>query len=250
MFNGLVMQKIKDGNSLIRKMKDFRHEVDFVDLSEWKSESLAALRSETEDENICNGFIKVLENVNQSYGYYEEQFINKGIEYLDKYSRYKIQEDGTKKQDKSKFKNKIFIVHGHDETVKQTVARFLQAIHLEPVILHEKANNGATIIEKFEKNADVAFAVVLMTPDDVGGKDNGSLKLRARQNVVAELGYFVGKLGRNRVAALVKGDVEIPSDFDGVVYTTLDDHGAWKMKLANELEEAGLEIDFKKVAKA
>lgn len=89
-----------------------------------------------------------------------------------------------------------------------------------------------------------------MTPDDVGGNNKDNLSPRARQNVVAELGYFLGKLGRNRVAALVKGEVEIPSDFNGVVYTPLDDHGAWKMKLANELAHAGLSVDFRKVAKA
>lgn len=145
---------------------------------------------------------------------------------------------------------KIFIVHGHDEVSKLAVARFLTAIDFDPIILHEQPNRGATIIEKFEKHADVAFAVVLMTPDDFGGKDRDGLRPRARQNVVAELGYFIGKLGRERVAALKKGDVEIPSDFNGVLYTPLDDLGAWKMKLVNELDAAGLDIDFKKATNA
>ncbi|CAO3410920.1 TIR domain-containing protein [Azospirillum largimobile] len=139
---------------------------------------------------------------------------------------------------------KIFIVHGHDEAAKLAVARFLEAIDLRPIILHEQANEGRTIIEKFERNADVAYAVVLMTPDDIGGPvGSDGLQPRARQNVIAELGYFVGKLGRGHVMPLVKGDVEIPTDFSGVVYTNLDAAGAWKMTLAKELHAAGIHID-------
>jgi predicted nucleotide-binding protein len=147
---------------------------------------------------------------------------------------------------------KIFIVHGRDEAAKQALARFLEATDFEPVILHEQADHGKTVIEKFETNSDVAFAVVLMTPDDVGSlADNpGAGRLRARQNVILELGYFVGRLGRNRVLVLTKGDLEIPSDYVGVVYTIMDELGAWKTKLAKELNAAGLKIDFQKAAHA
>jgi predicted nucleotide-binding protein len=93
----------------------------------------------------------------------------------------------------------------------------------------------------------VGFAVVLMTPDDLGKAEKQSdLKPRARQNVVFELGFFIGKLGPERVAALVKGDIESPSDFDGVVYISLDKED-WQTKLGRELQEAGYEIDWNKL---
>jgi predicted nucleotide-binding protein len=142
---------------------------------------------------------------------------------------------------------KVFIVHGHDESVRETVARFLGQIGVEPVILHEQPNKGRTIITKFsEEAAGVAFAIVLISPDDMGGKKGADARPRARQNVVFELGFFIGALGPHRVAALVKGDVEKPSDFDGVVYISLD-RGHWKIDLAKELKAAGFEIDLNKV---
>lgn len=141
---------------------------------------------------------------------------------------------------------RVFLVHGHDIAVKESTARFLEKLKLEPVILHEKANEGRTVIEKFEAFADVGFAIALMTPDDVGATASaqGQLSARARQNVILELGYFTGKLGRNRVCALYKTGVEIPSDFHGVLFVELDQAGAWKAKLAQELVQAGLQIDL------
>lgn len=141
---------------------------------------------------------------------------------------------------------KVFVVHGHDNEAKETVARFLERIRLMPVILHEQPNSGRTIIEKFEVFSDVGFAVVLLTPDDVGASvsDASNLKRRARQNVILELGYFMGKLTRFRVCALYKSGVEIPSDYQGVLYVEMDAAGAWKRKLAQELVEANLSIDL------
>lgn len=142
---------------------------------------------------------------------------------------------------------KIFIVHGHDEGARQTVARFIEKIGFEAVILSEQASQGRTIIEKIEAHTDVGFAIILLTEDDVGGKTAESLCPRARQNVLLELGYFIAKLTRQRVCTLRKGDVEIPTDFAGVVWETLDDGGAWKTALARELKAASYEIDWNKV---
>jgi predicted nucleotide-binding protein len=141
---------------------------------------------------------------------------------------------------------KVFVVHGHDNEAKQTVARFLEHLKLEPIVLHEQANEGRTVIEKFEVYADVGFAVVLLTPDDVGALVTAreNLTPRARQNVVLELGYFLGKLKRNRVCALYKKGVEIPSDYQGVLYVELDAAGGWTLKLAQELAAAGIPIDL------
>ena len=141
--------------------------------------------------------------------------------------------------------NRVSIIHGHDVAALEAVARCLENLGLEPIILHEQANRGRAIIEKFEDYADVAFAVVLLTADDLGKRkdEESGHKPRARQNVILELGFFLGKLGRERVCPFVKGDVETPSDHDGVLYTKLDDAGAWRMKLVQELKAVGFDVD-------
>ena len=143
--------------------------------------------------------------------------------------------------------HKIFLVHGHDALALQETARFLEKLNQEVVVLREQPNSGRTVIEKFEDYADVGFAVVLLTPDDRGGTQAQSFEQqqkRARQNVVFELGYFIGRLGRNRVCALYRPGVEIPSDYSGVLYEELDEKGAWKLQLAKELRAAGLSVDM------
>ncbi len=142
---------------------------------------------------------------------------------------------------------RVFVVHGHDEGAREMVARFLDKIGFEPVILHEQANQGRTVIEKIEAQADVGFAVVLLTPDDEGCVRNGTPEPRARQNVLLELGYFLGRLGRARVCALKRGQVEIPSDFAGVVWENMDANGGWRLALGRELEAASFEVDWNKV---
>lgn len=145
---------------------------------------------------------------------------------------------------------KVFLVHGHDDGAKEHAARFLEKLQLEAIVLHEQPSSGQTIIEKVERYSDVAFAVILLTPDDQGHEKGGggASRPRARQNVILELGFFMGKLGRSHVAALVKGDLERPSDYDGVVYISMDEAGAWRMSLARELKAAGLDVDLNDVA--
>jgi predicted nucleotide-binding protein len=143
----------------------------------------------------------------------------------------------------------VFIVHGHEERTKQEVARFLEKLTpLDVNILHERPNQGRTVIEKFEDHAaDAVFAVILLTADDIGttktADDHQPLNMRARQNVVFELGFFIGALGRDKVAALYQEGVELPSDIAGVLFTALDPRGAWKSELARELKAAGIEVD-------
>jgi len=147
---------------------------------------------------------------------------------------------------------RVFVVHGRDTEVKESVARFLERLGLEPIILHEQPNSGRTVIEKFELHADVGFAVILLTPDDVGGLGvtPADLKGRARQNVILELGYFLGRLSRRRVCALYKKDVEIPSDYQGVLFVEFDPSGAWRTKLAQELVEGGFSINLDALLKS
>lgn len=149
------------------------------------------------------------------------------------------QSDSLKELDRTQ----IFIVHGHDDLIKIETARFIEKLGFEPIILHEKASAGMTIIEKIADYSNVGFGIVLYTPCDIGskkGEDN--FKGRARQNVVFEHGYLIGKIGRENVCALIKGEVETPNDISGVVYISMDNE--WKLDLAKELRSSGYEVDM------
>lgn len=150
--------------------------------------------------------------------------------------------------------SKIFIVHGHDNEMKVEVESIIVKLGLEPVILHEQPNKGRTIIEKFTDYSNVGFAVVLLSPDDLGCSVidyPDKINYRARQNVIMELGFFLGKLKRSKVLPLFrKGsgkDFDLPSDYDGVIYTEYDEGGVWKTKLVRELQEAGYGVDANKI---
>ncbi len=134
-------------------------------------------------------------------------------------------------------KAKVFIVHGHDTALKETVARFLEKAGLEAVILSEQAGRSNTIIEKLErKTADVKFGIVLYTADDK--QADGSF--RARQNVVFEHGLLIGYLGRENTCAILEDGVEGLSDISGIEYLHKDN---WMGKLLKELQASGLDVD-------
>lgn len=137
----------------------------------------------------------------------------------------------------------VFIVHGHDHDLLRDLELALHRWKLDPIVLSERASRGMTLVEKVEANTDVGFAFVLLTPDDYGGTDIGRLQRRARQNVIWEWGYLVGRLGRDRVCCLYKEGVEIPSDLHGiariVVRTNLNEN---LEEIRRELKEAGFEI--------
>lgn len=158
-----------------------------------------------------------------------------------------MRQDGAITQSSPSLSNRIFVVHGHNDGLKEATARYLTKLKLDPVILHEQPNKGRTIIEKFVDYADVGFAVVLVTSDDQGGAKDGDRAKngpRARQNVILELGYFLGLLGRAKVCAIYESGVELPSDYNGVLWIEFDAAGAWKLQLAKEIKEAGLSIDM------
>ena len=125
-------------------------------------------------------------------------------------------------------------------SVSQTIAS-----SVAPFSLHTH-QRGQTIIEKFERHSDVGFAVVLVTPDDIGAAEQDPVKTkkRARQNVILELGYFIGKLGRKRVCSLYVEGVELPSDIHDVFYIPYDRNGKWRSKLTKEIQGAGIRVDF------
>jgi predicted nucleotide-binding protein len=139
---------------------------------------------------------------------------------------------------------KVFIVHGRDEGARNEVALFLKTIRLEDIVLHQRPNRGRHLLTKFQEEAEGAsFAVVLMTPDDDGGLAGTPQQKRARQNVVFELGFFIGKFGAPHVAALIVPGVEKPSDFDGICWIEFGRGTNWKNELARELKEAGVPFD-------
>ncbi|QIL42508.1 nucleotide-binding protein [Pedobacter sp. HDW13] len=140
----------------------------------------------------------------------------------------------------------VFIVHGHDDLAKAETARFIERLGFKPIILHEQASSGKTIIEKIEHYSNVGFGIVLYTPCDLGGKTTDSLKSRARQNVVFEHGYLIGKIGRDKVCALVKGDIETPNDISGVVYISMNS-SHWQFDIAKELRNSGYDVDLNKL---
>lgn len=168
----------------------------------------------------------------------------------DEYDFPKEKIDSKKTKDKvlKKDKKSVFIVHGHDGEVKERTARFVEKLGLRPIILHEQASRGRTIIEKIESYTNVGFAIVLYTPDDLGNSKSeaqlGNLKPRARQNVIFEHGYLMAKIGRENVVPLVDGNVDLPSDISGIVYISDKD---WQVDIAKEMKDAGYEIDFNKL---
>ena len=137
-------------------------------------------------------------------------------------------------------KTKVFIVHGHDNALKEEVARFIEKLGLSPIILHEQPNAGKTIIEKIESYTDVGFGIVLYTECDNGSKKGEDLKPRARQNVVFEHGFLIAKLGRENVSHLSTSDIEMPNDISGTIYI---DKVNWKSDIFRELKYAGYNVD-------
>lgn len=139
--------------------------------------------------------------------------------------------------------SQVFIVHGHDDIAKLDVKNFITSLGLQPIILHMQASSGMTIIEKIEHYSNVGFGIVLYTPCDIGSKVGAlSGRYRARQNVVFEHGYLIGKLGRPRVCAVVKGDIETPNDISGVVYVGMDADNQWQDQLKLEMRNAGYQV--------
>jgi len=142
----------------------------------------------------------------------------------------------------------ILLIHGRDEATKETVSAFIEKLGLRASILHEQPNEGRSIIEKFGEPSNIDFAIILFTPDDIAAPRNKPKERQTRvsQNVIFEFGYFLGKLGQGRVCVLCKEGVEIPPDCSGVTYIPMDSRGGWRLLVAKEIKQAGIEIDLNK----
>lgn len=218
-----------------------------------ESQDSAKFYAEVEQRNLPSGLIMVIDPTDIIE--YDQYVIDITRKIFDE-AREELRTEGYTvlnpkqelvKQAKEMDKTKVFIVHGHDELAVSNVALFVRKLDLKPIVLHEQANEGKTIIEKIEAHSDVGFAIVLYTPCDIGSKngDEDNLRPRARQNVVFEHGFLMGKIGRSNVAALVKdSNIEKPNDMSGIVYIDMDPHKAWETKLAKEMKSSGYEIDM------
>lgn len=231
------------------------------DFYDWEDLNSELLKQSFNNPN--NEYKQSYDNANQSFIYVSkspaeelEEFIedvknkvNNLRQLVTKLSLIKTEiKEHTNSKTASLDSNRVFIVHGHNNEIKVNVARTVEKLGLEAVILHEQANSGKTIIEKFEEHSDVAYAIVLLTDDDLGkSRKDDNLNSRARQNVILELGYFIGKLSRNKVCPLYVPDVELPTDLLGLLYIELDAEESWKFKLAKELKASGLDIDVNKI---
>jgi len=152
----------------------------------------------------------------------------------------------------------IFIVHGHDMEARDQLELVLRRLGLEPFILMNSSGGGKTIIEALEgqigRDFSSDFGIVLMTPDDVGyAKKDGQNRAepRARQNVILETGMLLSSLTRERMAIVVKGHVEIPSDLQGIIRFGYNDHVREIVpKLCQRLKEAGFDLSPNQIASA
>lgn len=135
----------------------------------------------------------------------------------------------------------VFIIHGHDNELKTEVQLLLKRAGVSNIVLHEQTDRGRTIIDKLiDETKNAGYAIGLLTPDDLTTTGNN----RARQNVILEIGYFLGYLGKERLRMIVKGEVEIPSDLQGILYEKHHTSGAWKIKLLKELQAVGIYVDI------
>ncbi len=157
----------------------------------------------------------------------------------------RIKRESKKMEDNNIGKTKVFIVHGHDNLTLESVKNLILILGLTPVVLNQKANSGLSLLEKLEKYTDVGFAIILYTPCDKGKEYNSKrYNVRARQNVVFEHGYLIAKLGKENIAVLKKGNIEMPSDIDGIAYV---EGGEWRYKIADEMIAAGYDVDKNKI---
>lgn len=267
-FTKKVVERIELGEQLLNEKIIDQEQLDEAkqNFYNWNDYNSELLKQSFNKEN--NEYRSSYNNVNGYYGFLPEERqasplkefegklhnkINNLKQLLDKIDLLKTDNQTTiqtssKTDTTDKLNTDIFIVHGHNTEVKVTVARTLEKLNLNPIILHEKANSGKTVIEKFEKHSNVGFAIVLLTDDDLGkAKSDNELNFRARQNVILELGYFIGKLGRNKVCTLYAEGVELPSDINGLLYIKLDNSEHWKIDMAKELKASGYNIDINKI---
>ena len=234
-YNEKLLSRLFDNSLMLEEYKE-----PYKDGSSWNSYDLSFQISE--HINFINAKIKRLKGISKQLDLFDEV--------LDSTPQ-NLENDTDSEGSVGIFGNQIFIVHGRDNEAKNAVTVLVRDLGFKEIILDKQPNSSLTIIEKLEQHArNVGFAIVLLTPDDVGAlkeEADNQLKLRARQNVILELGYFMGKLGRKRVCLLIKGELENPSDLNGILYAQWDESHSWRYDLAREMKKIGLPVDMNKI---
>lgn len=223
--------------SNVMRLYDVYELQDVLAYTTWKNKSIQLLKTISDDDTVKSFSSCAIEF--ESKRHYIPDYLDQMLGILIAFNSLPSQSPVNKS-----LGNKVFVVHGHNKAIKERVARTLEKLGLKPIILHEQKDGGKTIIEKFESNcSDVNFAVILLSSDDKG-KANSEKKYkgRARQNVIFEMGYFIGKLSRSHVFLLLEDGVERPSDLDGIIYTPMDDDNHWEINLVRELKGCGYQV--------
>ena len=252
-------QRFKDWELKVSRYLSHRYGIQSVEMEEFRKTEFEDVFDFDNAEKKIETCRKGLEATKRTFKIYLKEISKEMLENAQKSMRQQLREmqkerykDGMLmnasqevSMKKAKEYKKVFIVHGHDNGLKQEVARLVEKQGLEAIILSEQANRGKTIIEKFEEYSDVGAAICLFTGDDYGRtRDAEEDKLRARQNVVFEAGFFMGKLGRENVVLIANPDIEIPSDLKGFVYTN---EKSWQIDALKELKAIGYAIDLNKL---
>lgn len=249
-----IRKLIDDGDKLILKRADTSN----PEFQVWKFRVTKYISERFGEESInMKAFDKIKFSLGFYFGMTKEEFINDckhGIEttkamlnnYLEDMNDNKTIMITNDNKNKSQFNyESVFVVHGHDDALKEKVARIIEKQHIKAIILSEQTNKGKTIIEKFEEYADVPCAICLFTKDDIAiDKGNQKELFRARQNVVFETGYFMGKIGRKKVIILSDGEIDMPSDLSGVLYIS---NNNWETDVLKELRKIGYNVDMNKL---
>jgi len=261
-FKEALNKRIKKGNDLLKEINSSDSELQELDkkFKRWSDYNREFLKQSFDDpkneywDSYCSSGLTYFGEIRRrkeadkilTLNNYLEDKIESLNKLENKADLIKTKEPEIVKNNKPLSKKEVFIVHGHDSEAKVKTARFVEKLKLKPIILHEQASSGQTIIEKIESYSDVGFGIVLYTACDVGAvkKEKIDLKDRARQNVVFEHGFLMGKVGRENVCALVKSKIETPNDISGVVYINMDESDAWQFQLAKEMKKSGYEIDM------
>ena len=208
---------------------------------------IAYLNVEKSDSVLSK--LKDLKNAKNNYDFKILKLkIETDISLLSIYQAHDVMDELMEKIDFVILKNlnfdEIFVVHGHDEEMKDDVEQFILDIGLKPIIFHKALNHSRSIIQKLNDLSNVNFVIILLSGDDYGYSrytNHENAKLRARQNVIFEMGFFLGKIGQNRTFSLFKSseNFEFPSDLAGVLYEPYDANGNWKVKLIEEIKLVG-----------
>ena len=249
----LIEEKISNGENLLKhKITDIQQwKIEEKKFKVWNSENFELLKSIFKNNRVAKDYSSSgwsIERILISDLKLSEKTAKLNLDIQNKLDKlysiklslgiFKIHDD-TGRRDNSK---KLFFIHGTNSSTKTMIIEFIEELGLEPIILQEFIAGGNTLIDEILTRSEVKFAIGLLTPDNIGGTQPDKLSFRADQNVILELGIFVGLLGRNNVCGLYSGNLQLPEDYHGFEYVKIDRSGNWRNQTIKELKNAGFDI--------